>query len=116
MKVMRKKNFNWMKWTVLDDTAKISEWQYRENGFPVTIIRLSHTYDERFVPLGVHEKIESWQVLKRLIVRESVIIHGDGTFGYVMEHYCPFGIADEAAKRGSLTDTYAVISIQNSHT
>lgn len=27
---------------------------YREENFPVTIIRPSHTYDERSVPLGVH--------------------------------------------------------------
>ena len=27
---------------------------YRENGFPVTIIRPSHTYCERSVPVGVH--------------------------------------------------------------
>ena len=34
--------------------------RYRESGFPVTIIRPSHTYDERSVPLGVHGKNGSW--------------------------------------------------------
>lgn len=29
---------------------------YRENGFPVTIVRPDHTYDENNIPLGVHEK------------------------------------------------------------
>ena len=29
---------------------------YREEGFPVTIVRPSHTYDERSVPLGVRAK------------------------------------------------------------
>lgn len=33
-----------------------------------------------------------------------------------MEHYYPFGMADEAAEQGALTDTYAVISIQDFHT
>ena len=33
-----------------------------------------------------------------------------------MEHYYPFGMADEAAEQGALTDTYVVISIQDSHT
>lgn len=33
-----------------------------------------------------------------------------------MEHYYPFGMADEAAEQGAFTDTYAVISIQDSHT
>lgn len=52
---------------------------YRENGFPVTIIRPSHTYDERSVPLGVHGKNGSWQVIKRIMEGKPVIIHGDGT-------------------------------------
>ena len=52
---------------------------YRENGFPVTIIRPSHTYDERSVPLGVHGNGGSWQVLKRMLDGKQVIIHGDGT-------------------------------------
>lgn len=52
---------------------------YRENGFPVTIIRPSHTYCEKSVPLGVHGDKGSWQVLKRMIGGKPVIIHGDGT-------------------------------------
>jgi nucleoside-diphosphate-sugar epimerase len=52
---------------------------YRKRGFPVTIVRPSHTYDERNVPLGVHGKNGSWQVIKRMIEGKPVIIHGDGT-------------------------------------
>ncbi len=52
---------------------------YRENGFPVTIIRPSHTYCERSVPVGVHGDRGSWQVLKRMMDGKPVIIHGDGT-------------------------------------
>ncbi len=52
---------------------------YRENGFPVTIIRPSHTYCERSVPLGVHGDKGSWQVLKRMLEGKPVLIHGDGT-------------------------------------
>ena len=37
--------------------------EYRENGFPVTIVRPSHTYCERAVPLSVHGLKGSWQVL-----------------------------------------------------
>ena len=39
--------------------------EYREHGFPVTIVRPSHTYCERSVPVGVHGRKGSWQVLKR---------------------------------------------------
>ena len=53
--------------------------QYRENGFPVTIIRPSHTYDERSIPLGVHGTKGSYQVIKRMLEGKRVIIHGDGT-------------------------------------
>lgn len=52
---------------------------YRENGFPVTIVRPSHTYCERSVPLGVHGNNGSWQVLKRMLEGKPVILHGDGT-------------------------------------
>jgi Nucleoside-diphosphate-sugar epimerases len=52
---------------------------YREEGFPVTIVRPSHTYDERSVPLGVHGNKGSWQVIKRMLEGKKVIIHGDGT-------------------------------------
>ena len=53
--------------------------KYREEGFPVTIVRPSHTYDERNVPLGVHGKNGYWQVLKRMMEGKKVIIQGDGS-------------------------------------
>ena len=52
--------------------------RYREDKFPVTIVRPSHTYDERSIPLGVHGKNGSWQVIKRMMDGRPVIIHGDG--------------------------------------
>ena len=63
---------------------------YRDEGFPVTIIRPSHTYDERSVPLGVHGKKGSWQVVKRMIEGKPVIIHGDGTSLWTMTHNSDF--------------------------
>ena len=53
--------------------------KYREEGFPVTIVRPSHTYDERKIPLGVHGKMGFWQVIKRMQEGKPVIIQGDGT-------------------------------------
>lgn len=64
--------------------------EYRENGFPVTIIRPSHTYDERSVPLGVHGKNGSWQVIKRMLDGKPVIIHGDGSSLWTMTHNSDF--------------------------
>ena len=53
--------------------------KYREEGFPVTIVRPSHTYDERNIPLGVHGKNGYWQVIKRMLEGKPVIIQGDGS-------------------------------------
>jgi len=63
---------------------------YRENGFPITIVRPSHTYDERKVPLGVHGSKGSWQILKRMLEGKPVIIHGDGTSLWTMTHNTDF--------------------------
>lgn len=63
---------------------------YREEGFPVTIVRPSHTYSERSVPLGVHGPGGSYQVLKRMLEGKKVIIHGDGTSLWTMTHNTDF--------------------------
>ncbi len=63
---------------------------YREEKFPVTIVRPSHTYDERSIPLGVHGNKGSWQVLKRMLEGKPVIIHGDGTSLWTMTHNSDF--------------------------
>src|SRR5574344_11105 len=63
---------------------------YRENGFPVTIIRPSHTYDERSVPLGVHGNNGSYSIIKRMLVGKPVIIHGDGTSLWTLTHNSDF--------------------------
>ncbi|MBO7558768.1 MAG: SDR family oxidoreductase [Bacteroidaceae bacterium] len=57
---------------------------YREEGFPVTIVRPSHTYCEKSVPLGLHGTKGSWQVLKRMLDGKPVLIHGDGSSLWTM--------------------------------
>lgn len=64
--------------------------KYRKYGFPVTIVRPSHTYDEREIPLGIHGKNGSWQVVKRMLDHKPVIIHGDGTSLWTMTHSSDF--------------------------
>ena len=53
--------------------------EYRDNGFPATIVRPSHTYCERGVPTSVHGPKGSWPVLKRMLEGKPVIIQGDGS-------------------------------------
>jgi len=65
---------------------------YREEGFPVTVVRPSYTYDERKAPLGIHGRNGTWSVVKRIIDGKPVIIQGDGASLWTMTH------ADDFAK------------------
>ena len=66
--------------------------KYREEGFPVTIVRPSHTYDERSIPLGIHGSNGSWQVIRRMKEGKPVIVHGDGSSLWTMTFNRDFAI------------------------
>ena len=58
---------------------------YREDGFPITIVRPSHTYDRTMVPLmGGYTDIE------RMRKGKKVVVHGDGTSLWVLTHHEDF--------------------------
>ncbi len=63
---------------------------YREEGVPVTIVRPSHTYSERSVPVGVHGANGSYAVIRRMLEGKAVIIHGDGTSLWTLTHSTDF--------------------------
>lgn len=80
-------------WEYSRDKAACEDFlmmKYREEAFPATIIRPSHTYDDRSVPIGVHGKKGSWQVLKRMLEGKPVIVHGDGTSLWTVTHNSDF--------------------------
>ncbi len=66
--------------------------KYRTEGFPVTIVRPSHTYDKRHIPLGVHGKKGFWQVIRRMQEGKPVIIQGDGTSLWTLTFHSDFAI------------------------
>lgn len=86
--------------------------RYREDGFPVTIVRPSHTYDERSVPLGVHGNGGSWQVVKRIMEGKRVIIHGDGTSLWTITHNSDFakGYAGLIGRTEAIGQAYHITS------
>ncbi len=53
--------------------------------FPVTIVRPSHTYDERTLPF--HGR---YTVIDRMRKRKKVVVHGDGTSIWVLTHHRDF--------------------------
>jgi nucleoside-diphosphate-sugar epimerase len=61
---------------------------YREEGFPATIIRPSHTYDQTSVPFD-----GGWTVLGRMLAGKPVIVHGDGTSLWTLTHHDDFARA-----------------------
>lgn len=85
---------------------------YRENGFPVTIIRPSHTYDERSIPVGAHGKNGSWQVVKRMLEGKPVIVHGDGTSLWTMTFNSDFakGFIGLMGNVHAIGETYHITS------
>lgn len=58
----------------------------RREGFPFTIVRPSHTYDGTKPPVCVHGAKGSWQVIKRILGNQPVIIPGDGTSLWTLTH------------------------------
>ena len=66
--------------------------KYREEGFPVTIVRPSHTYDERRIPLGVHGDNGFWQVIDRMRRGKPVIIQGDGSSLWTLTFNTDFAV------------------------
>ncbi len=51
---------------------------WRETGFPVTIVRPSHTYGRSRLPFAIHGKNGPWQVVDRVLRGKPVLIPGDG--------------------------------------
>jgi len=66
--------------------------KYKSEGFPVTIVRPSHTYDKRSVPLGVHGNKGFYQVIKRMLDGKPVIIQGDGSSLWALTYNSDFAI------------------------
>lgn len=60
---------------------------YREHGFPITIVRPSHTYDRRMVPVE-----GGYTVIDRMRRGKPVIVHGDGTSLWVLTHHRDFAV------------------------
>jgi nucleoside-diphosphate-sugar epimerase len=58
---------------------------YRQEGFPATIVRPSHTYDKTSVPFD-----GGWTVLGRMLQGKPIVVHGDGTSLWTLTHHRDF--------------------------
>ncbi|MBN1609128.1 MAG: SDR family oxidoreductase [Polyangiaceae bacterium] len=80
---------------------------YREAGFPVTIVRPSHTYDERTLP--VHG---GWTVIDRMRRGKPVVVHGDGSSLWVVTHHRDFakGFVPLLGNAATVGETFHITS------
>ena len=62
--------------------------EYRDTGFPATVVRPSHTYDATKTVLS-----GGWTSLARMRAGKSVIVHGDGTSLWTVTHHTDFARA-----------------------
>ncbi|MFS0893536.1 NAD-dependent epimerase/dehydratase family protein [Microbacterium sp. 179-I 3D3 NHS] len=60
---------------------------YRDRGFPATIVRPSHTYDETSVPT-----LGGWTDIARMRAGKPVIVQGDGTSLWAITHVRDFAV------------------------
>jgi nucleoside-diphosphate-sugar epimerase len=63
---------------------------YREEGFPVTIVRPSLTYGETQIPLAVNSWTKSYTAVDRMRRGKKVIVPGDGSSLWVITHNSDF--------------------------
>lgn len=78
---------------------------YREDGFPATIVRPSHTYDKTLIPFP-----GGYTTLDRIIKSQPVIIHGDGTSLWVLTHHKDFakGFVGLLGNQAALGEAYHI--------
>ncbi len=65
---------------------------YRKDGFPVTIVRPSHTYCERSMPIALHGNKGSFAVIERIRTGRKVIVPGDGLSLWTVTHSRDFAV------------------------
>ena len=58
---------------------------FRDENFPATVVRPSHTYDKTTIPFD-----GKWTALARMRAGKEVVVHGDGTSLWTLTHHSDF--------------------------
>ena len=84
---------------------------WRQESFPATIVRPSHTYAESKVPVGLYGTT-SWQVIRRMTAGKPVLVHGDGTSLWTFTHSRDFaqGFCGLLGNQGALGQAVHITS------
>jgi nucleoside-diphosphate-sugar epimerase len=60
--------------------------EYRESGFPVTIVRPSYSYSKTTIPHIFNSRTYHWTLIDRIRKGKKIIVPGDGTSLQIMTH------------------------------
>lgn len=85
---------------------------WREEGFPVTIVRPSHTYGPSNIPLCVTSWSHPWTVIDRMKRGQKVIVPGDGTSLWVLTWNADFakGLVGLLGNRKAIGEAFQITS------
>lgn len=86
--------------------------EYRDNGFPVTIVRPSLTYGESQITLAVNSWTKSFTVVDRMRRGKKVIVPGDGSSLWVITHNRDFakGLVGLLAREQAIGHAFHITS------
>ena len=87
---------------------------HRDEGFPVTIIRPSHTYGPTQIPFGVSSWLHPWTVVDRMKRGQKVIVPGDGTSLWVLTWNADFakGLVGLLGNQKAIGEAFQITSDQ----
>lgn len=88
--------------------------EYRENGFPATIIRPSHTYGPTQIPFAVSSWQHPWTIIDRMKRGRKVIVPGDGTSLWVLTWNADFakGLIGLLGNKQAIGEAFQITSDQ----
>lgn len=80
---------------------------YRQDKFPITIVRPSHTYDQTYIPIH-----GGYTTIDRMRKGKKVIVHGDGTSLWTLTHHQDFakGFVGLLGNSHAIGDTFHITS------
>jgi nucleoside-diphosphate-sugar epimerase len=85
---------------------------YRDDGFPVTIVRPSLTYGDTQVPLSVNSWERPFTAIARMRAGKPLIVPGDGTSLWTITHNSDFavGFVGLLGRRGAIGHAFNIMS------
>lgn len=66
---------------------------YQQAGFPVTIVRPSHTYGGGMIPWALNSRAMRYSLVHRLKAHKPIVVPGDGTTYWTLTHNTDFAKA-----------------------